>query len=95
MANGAGIVTCVDGKTGERVWQERMNAIFSASPVAGDGKVYFLAESGEMLVLAAGRKLNVLARNSVGERSLASAAVANGQIFIRTDDHLYCVGKQS
>ena len=95
MANGAGIVTCVDGKTGERVWQERMNAIFSASPVAGDGKVYFLAESGEMIVLAGGRKLNVLARNSVGERSLASPAVANGQIFIRTDDHLYCVGKQS
>ena len=95
MANGAGIVTCVDGKTGERVWQERMDGIFSASPVAGDGKVYFLAESGEMIVLAAGRKSNVLARNSVGERSLASAAVANGQIFIRTDNHLYCVGKQS
>lgn len=94
MANGAGIVTCVDGKTGQRVWQERMDAIFSASPVAGDGKVYFLAESGEMIVLAAGRELNVLARNSVGERSVASPALAGGQIFIRTDGHLYCVGKQ-
>jgi outer membrane protein assembly factor BamB len=93
MANGAGIVTCVDGRTGERVWQERMDGIFSASPVAGDGKVYLLAESGEMIVLAAGRKPEVLARSSVGERSLASPALADGQIFIRTDGHLFCVGK--
>jgi outer membrane protein assembly factor BamB len=95
MANGAGIVTCVDGKTGERVWQDRIDDIFSASPVAGDGKVYLLAESGDMIVLAAGRKRQVLARNSLGERSLASPAVAGGQIFIRTDDHLFCVGTKS
>ena len=94
MANGAGVITAVDGKTGKRVWQERMDAIFSASPVAGDGKVFFLAESGEMIVLAAGREIEVLARNSVGERSVASPSLANGQIFIRTDGHLYCVGNQ-
>jgi outer membrane protein assembly factor BamB len=92
MANGVGVVRCVDGKTGERVWQERIGGVFSASPVAADGKIYLLAESGEMVVLKAGRQPVVLSRNNIDERSIASPAISNGQIFIRTDDHLVCVG---
>jgi outer membrane protein assembly factor BamB len=93
MANDAGIVTCVDAKTGEKVWQERIAGIFTASPVAGDGKVYLLSETGEGIVLRAGREPRVLERNPLGERMVASPAVSKGQIFIRTDDHLVCVGK--
>jgi outer membrane protein assembly factor BamB len=95
MANDAGIATCVDAKTGEKVWQERVEGIFSASPVAGDGKVYLLSETGETIVLEAGRQFRVLARNDLGERMVASPAISGGQLFIRTDEHLFCIGKKA
>jgi len=93
MANDVGIVTAVDAATGERVWQERLGGVYSASPVAADGKVYLVSETGETIVLRAGRKAEVLARNDIGERTLASPAISQGRLFIRTDDHLFCIGK--
>ena len=92
MANGNGIASGIDAKTGVRVWQERIGGIFTASPVAGDGKVYLLSETGETVVLRAGRTPQILSRNDLGERSLASPAISNGQLFIRTDQHLVCIG---
>ena len=92
MANGNGIATCVDAETGERVWQERVGGQFSASPVAGDGKVYLVSETGETIVLRAGRRLDVIARNDIGEHTIASPAISNGQIFLRTDEHLVAIG---
>ena len=53
MANDVGVLTAVDAATGERVWQERVDGVFSASPVAGGGHVYFVSESGETVVLKA------------------------------------------
>jgi outer membrane protein assembly factor BamB len=92
MANDAGVITAVDANTGERVWQERTGGVFSASPVAADGKVYFVSESGETIVVRASRKPEVLARNDIGERTVASLAIADGRIFIRSDRHLIAVG---
>ena len=92
MANGNGIASGIDAKTGARVWQERIGGIFTASPVAGDGKVYLLSETGETVVLRAGRTPQILSRNDLGERSLASPAISSGQLFIRTDQHLVCIG---
>jgi outer membrane protein assembly factor BamB len=92
MANGNGIVTAVDARSGQRVWQDRLGGIYSASPVAGDGKVYFFSETGETLVVKAGRRLEVVARNDLGERIVSSPAVSNGRIFIRTDESLIAVG---
>ena len=91
MANGNGIVTAVDAETGRRVWQDRLGGIYFPSPVAGDGKVYFFSETGETLVLEAGRELTVLARNDLGERVVSSPAVSGGRIFIRTDESLIAV----
>lgn len=93
MANDAGIVTAVDAATGDKVWQERVAGIFTASPVAADGKVYLLSETGEAIVMRAGRQPVVLERNVLGYRMVASPAVSNGQFFIRTDDHLLAIGK--
>ena len=56
MANDVGVLTAVDAATGERVWQERVDGVFSASPVAGGGHVYFVSEGGETVVLKAGAK---------------------------------------
>ena len=92
MATDVGAVTVVDAKTGQRTSQQRIDGIFSASPVAGDGKIYFVSETGETIVLQAGRNPTVLARNDVGERAIASPAISNGQIFIRTDDHVFAIG---
>ena len=55
---------------------------------------YLLAEDGEMIVLQAGRAPKVLSRNRIEERTVASPAISNGQLFIRTDDHLVCVGSE-
>jgi outer membrane protein assembly factor BamB len=93
MANDVGVLTAVDAATGERVWQERVDGVFSASPVAGGGHVYFVSENGDTIVVKAGRTPQVVARNALGERSVASPAISNGQIFIRTDRHVFAVGR--
>jgi outer membrane protein assembly factor BamB len=92
MANDVGVLTAVDAASGERVWQERVDGVFSASPVAGGGHVYFVSENGETVVLKAGRAPQVVARNALGERAVASPAISNGQIFIRTDKHVFAIG---
>ena len=95
MATEVGVVRCIDPKTGETVWVERIGGNFSASPVGADGKVYLLNEEGETVVLKAGRKCKVLARNALKEVCRASLAVARGQIFIRSDEHLYSIGARA
>lgn len=92
MATDVGGVTVVDAATGQRTSQQRVDGVFSASPVAADGKIYFVSETGETIVMRAGRTPTVLARNDLGERSIASPAISNGQIFIRTDDHVFAIG---
>jgi len=92
MANDVGVLTAVDAKSGERIWQQRVDGVFSASPVAGGGHVYFVSENGDTIVVKAGRSPEIVARNSIGERALASPAFANGRMFVRTDDHLFCIG---
>ncbi len=93
MAGDTGIITCVDAKTGEQVWRQRLGGIYTASPVAGDGKIYLFAESGEAVVMRAGRTPEVVARNTIDGRILASPAISGGRIFIRTDDGVIAVGR--
>jgi outer membrane protein assembly factor BamB len=93
MVGDVGVLTVVDAATGERVHQERIGGVYTASPVAGDGKVYLVSEDGETIVLAAGRTPKILARNRLNARQLASPAVAGGRLFIRADNALYAIGK--
>jgi len=91
MATEVGVATAVDAADGKTLWKERLGGVFSASPVAADGKVYFLNEDGETTVIAAGRESKVIARNKLEERMLASLSISNGRIFMRSDDHLFCI----
>ena len=91
MANDVGVLTAVDAASGERIWQERVDGVFSASPVAGAGHVFFAAEGGTTFVVKAGAKPEIVARNDVGERIIASPAIAGGRIFLRTDDHVISI----
>jgi outer membrane protein assembly factor BamB len=92
MTNEVGVVTCADARTGERVWRHRLGGVFFASPVAGDGKVYLVSETGETYVMRAGRTPEVLAENDLGERFIASPAIAQGRLFLRSDRTLFAIG---
>jgi hypothetical protein len=91
-AEDGGFANCFKADGGERVWRERLSGgKYSASPVAGDSKVYFASESGRVTVVRAGPKFEVLARNDVGESVVASPALSQGCLFLRGDRHLYCI----
>jgi outer membrane protein assembly factor BamB len=86
-----GILTCYDAKGGTFQYQQRLEGKFTASPVAGDEKVYCTNEDGTTFVVKAGPRYELLARNSLDEYCLASPAVVDGQIFLRTEKHLFCI----
>jgi outer membrane protein assembly factor BamB len=88
-----GVASCYNAATGEIVWQERVGGNFSASPVAANGRLYFVGDEGQTTVLEAGPKFNVLARNPLGEKVQASPAIADGRFYIRTAGSLFCIGK--
>ncbi len=92
LTNDVGVLTCADAKTGERVWQARLDGVFFASPVAADGRIYFVSQTGETIVVKAGRTPGILARNDLGERLVASPAIARGRIFLRSDGKLFAIG---
>ena len=92
MATENGILTITDPDTGDPVARTRLNGVYIASPVAADGHVYVLNEDGETVVLEAGPDARVVSRNALGERALASPAIAHGRIYIRTDQHLFAIG---
>lgn len=91
-----GIATCMDGKSGEIVWQERVGGNFSASPVAANGKILFLSDDAEMTVIEAGKEFRAVAKSKLGtgEKLQASPALSQGAIFIRTAQNLYRIGKK-
>jgi outer membrane protein assembly factor BamB len=93
MVGDVGVLTVVDASNGARTHQERIGGVYSASPVAGGGKVYLLSEDGETVVVSAGRSPRILARNRLAARQLASPAVSGGRLFIRSDSTLYAIGK--
>lgn len=90
----AGIATCADAKTGQVHWNERLGGGFSASPVFAAGHIYFQNEEGVGYVLKAGKTFEQIAKNELGERTLASYAVDDGTLFIRGAEHLFRIGKK-
>lgn len=89
-----GIVSCFAPADGTRHWMERLGKHYSASAVTAGGLAYFLADDGEMKVIRPGEKLDVVATNPLGEYIYSSPAISQGQIFLRGEEHLVCVGKK-
>ena len=93
-----GIAVCYDAATGKVLWQDRLGGNFSASPIAAAGLAFFLAEDGTVAVIKPGPRLDVIARNKIDpegdEVFRASLAPCEGQLFLRSDRALYCVGRQ-
>jgi len=95
LTSDRGVLTCLDAKTGEVKYEGGrvpVPATFTASPVAFDGKILLTSEDGDTFVVKAGPKHEILGTNSVGEPVYASPAVADGNIFIRGERNLYCIG---
>ena len=94
--NDRGIAWCLDAKTGKEIWgPERIHkATYSASPVLADGKIYITDEDGVTSVFKAGPKFELIAENNLDDYTLSSIAISGGQLFIRTAQHLYCIGKR-
>ncbi len=90
-----GVMICMDAKTGDEVYQERLHSGRQrSSPVVADGKVYVASRDGVVYVLKAGRKQDVLAQNDMGEAIAATPAIAGGRIYVRTFKALYAVGRR-
>ncbi|MEX0937729.1 MAG: PQQ-binding-like beta-propeller repeat protein [Pirellulales bacterium] len=89
MVHDAGVASCLDAKTGESVWTQRLGGNFSASPLAADGKLYFLSHDGDVTVVKAGRDYQVLAINRLDDGFMSSPAVSGRALYVRTRSHVY------
>ncbi|MGH9943498.1 MAG: PQQ-binding-like beta-propeller repeat protein [Pyrinomonadaceae bacterium] len=91
-----GVLAAYNAKTGEKVYQERIagrGGAFTASPVAADGKLYFTSEDGEIFVVKAGPKYELLSTNAMGEVCMATPAISDGTLYVRAQRHLYAVAE--
>jgi outer membrane protein assembly factor BamB len=88
-----GIAGCYEAATGKEVWTQHLAGEFRSSPVLIDGKVYLASDRGDVYVFPANGTFQLLARNSLGEGVTASPAVAEGRLYIRGKEHLFCIGK--
>jgi outer membrane protein assembly factor BamB len=83
---------CFEAATGKVLWKEPMG-LHHASPVSANGLVYFLNDEGVMHVVKAGPKFELVARNELGEKTYASPALSEGQLFLRSFKSLYCIAR--
>ena len=90
--NDMGISTCLDATTGKLLWTERLPDQFTASPIEAGGFIYVSGESGKTYVLKVSDKFELVATNDLGSPILASPAIVNGNLLLRTRDALYCIG---
>ncbi len=93
MVNDRGVATCLDAKTGKVHWRERFDGAFTASPVCAAGVIVFPSESGKTFVIEASKVYKPIAVNKLDAGCMASPAIADDSLLLRTKTHLYCIGK--
>jgi len=93
MISNDGVVRCLDALTGRMYWKERLKGQYRASPVAAEGRAYFLNMDGLATVVSAARRFDRLTENRLSDKTIASPAISDGKLFIRGQKWLYCVSK--
>lgn len=96
VCNDAGILSCYDAQSGQRLYQERMGTGrtgFSASAVAADGKIYYTSEEGDIFVVQAGATFKLLSQNPIGEVCMATPALSENALYFHTQGHLVGIGQ--
>ena len=92
MVNDGGVASCFDAESGKQIWQERLQGSFSSSPVLVGELIYATSEAGLTSIFKASRTFNLVATNSLQEGVMATPAVCGGQILLRTEHKLFCLG---
>lgn len=94
MVKNGGIVSCLEARSGGLRYQAKLGAggPYYSSPVVGDSKIYAASARGVVTVFQVGEELKVIARNNLGERIMATPAIVDGRIYIRTEKSLYAFG---
>jgi outer membrane protein assembly factor BamB len=87
-----GIASCWEARSGKQMWKHRLGAHHSASPVSAGGNLYFTSDDGDTYVFAASPEFHLLSTNPISEQVRASPAISAGDIFLRGDRHLFCIG---
>ena len=93
VVSDAGVACCYRAKDGKMMWQERLGGEHHASLVSAEGLVHFLSDNGVTTIVKPGPEFQVIAKNDLAEHCFASPAISDGKIFIRTDKHLFAIGK--
>ncbi|MDF1842836.1 MAG: PQQ-binding-like beta-propeller repeat protein [Rubripirellula sp.] len=91
MTSDDGIVTCREPETGEIVWQKRAKGDYAASPIYADGRIYLFSMDGDITTLEPGRKYKRLAETKLGDGFMASPAIVNDQMILRSKSTLYSI----
>jgi len=94
--NNDGIFDAYEVETGKEIYRKRLDPVgsgFSASPVAADGRLYLSNEDGEMMVVAAGREFRLISTNPMGELLMATPALSNGVLYVRSASSLFAIGR--
>lgn len=91
LISDAGLATCLRLTDGGVIWRKRLQGAFSASLVAGGGNVYAVNERGDVYVYKAAEEFALIATNRLHEPCVATPALCNDEIFLRTQEHLYCI----
>lgn len=91
----SGILACYEASTGKEVYKERMGGTsYTASPVAGDGRLYFASEQGEIRVVKAGPEFELLATNALDDFVMATPAISNGALIVRSQHFVWSLGQK-
>jgi outer membrane protein assembly factor BamB len=88
-----GIARCFDALSGNLKWKERLKGQYKASPIAADGRIFFLSTDGLCTVVSASPRFDKLVENQLDDQTLASPAISDGRIYIRGHKSLYCIGR--
>jgi len=94
VADDRGIGHCFDASTGRHLWRQRLGRHFSASLITASGLVYFTADDGVTTVIRADREPKIIETNELGEWVYASPAVSEGKLYLRSTEHLLCIGSE-
>jgi outer membrane protein assembly factor BamB len=97
ILNNNGLFDAYEVKSGTEIYRQRLPDVgngFSASPVAADDKIYLSSEDGDILVVSAGPKFEHLATNKMGELLMATPALSNGVMYVRTVNSLFAIGRR-
>lgn len=95
MVKNGGVVFCIEAQSGKLLYRERLGAAgaYFSSPICAHGRIYVASSKGTIVVFEAGEKLNILARNKLGEDIFATPAVVDNKLYVRTAKHLYAFGE--